>query len=183
MKRLSPPISQNGFSLLEALITILILAFGLLGIGGLQVRVQTTQSEAYQRAQALMLVQDMANRISANRANVSSYLTNGTPIGTGDSQPSSCTSTGAAQDICEWSNELKGTSEALSGSNVGAMLGARGCVDQIGTNPAVYRVTVAWQGLSVLTTPNFSCGQGSYGSNDAYRRAIAIQIPIACLTC
>jgi type IV pilus assembly protein PilV len=175
---------QSGFSLVEVLITIIILAFGLLGLGGLQARVQTSQSESYQRAQALLLVQDMANRISANRANASSYLTSGTTIGTGDSQPADCSSlTGASKDICEWSNELKGAAETQGGSSVGAMLGARGCIDQIGSTPAVYRISVSWQGLAAVSTPSLSCGQGSYGINDAFRRVIAIQVPVACLTC
>lgn len=183
MNRMPPLCSQTGFSMLEVLITIIILAFGLLGLGGLQARIQSTETEAFQRSQAILLVQDMANRISANRYNASSYPTNGTPLGTTgnaatDSVVTNCSSsTGAALDTCEWGNELKGASEQQSNTLV-TLAGARGCVDQVSTNPNIYRITVAWQGLTQLSAPYFTCGQNSYGgaANDGYRRAIAIQI-------
>jgi type IV pilus assembly protein PilV len=80
---------QSGVTLLEVLVTVLILAFGLIGLVGLQTKVQIAQADAYQRAQAVLLVEDMANRISANRVNAASYLPPA-PLGTGDSQPASC---------------------------------------------------------------------------------------------
>lgn len=45
---------QTGFSLLEVLVTVLILAFGLLGLAGLQARTMTTEMESYQRSVALV---------------------------------------------------------------------------------------------------------------------------------
>ncbi len=180
---------QAGFSLLEALITMVILAFGLLGLAGFQVKTQVLETEAYQRAQAILLVQDMANRISANRTNVTSYLTSAVPLGLGDTQPASCSAAlpvllGADLDKCEWSNELKGAAETKTQgstiSSVGSMTDARGCIDVVaGSNPPVYRVSVAWQGMSVLTVPSIPCGATKYGNNDGYRRAFAVTVPIA----
>lgn len=174
---------QPGFSLLEALVTIVILAFGLLGLAGMQVKTQASETESFQRAQAILLVEDMANRIGANRANAASYLTGTTPLGTGDSsQPTDCTTlTGAARDSCDWSYELKGAAEKQSGSAIGAMTGARGCIVQTGTNPSVYMITVAWQGMTQLSAPSLACGKNLYGS-DGYRRAIANQVTIANLS-
>ena len=174
-------LAQRGVTLIEILVTIVILAFGLIGLVGMQTKVQASQTESYQRAQAVLLVQDMANRISANRVNAAAYIT-ASPLGTGDSQPASCaTLTGAAKDQCEWSHEIQGASEQQGTTNVGAMVNARGCVDQVGTNPSVYRVTVAWQSLSDLAAPSLPCGQGSY-PRDTLRRAIASFITIANLT-
>lgn len=180
---------QTGFSLLEALITMVILAFGLLGLAGFQVKTQVLETEAYQRAQAILLVQDMASRISANRTNASSYLTAEEPLGMGDTQPESCSAAspallGAALDKCEWSNGLKGATEkktqGSTTSSVGSMTDARGCIDLVaGSNPPVFRVSVAWQGMSVLTVPSVSCGATQYGNNDGYRRAFAVTVPIA----
>ena len=172
-----------GFMLLDALITIVILTFGLLGFAQLQVKMQVAQSESYQRAQATLLVQDMANRLSTNRSNATSYLTSPAYVGTGDSNPAGCTSlSGAQKDLCEWSNQLKGTAEIQNAAAIGAMTGARGCIDLVSNNPDVYRVTVAWQGLSPLSAPAFTCGQNLYGSEDSYRRAIARLVAIASLT-
>ena len=47
----------------------------LLGLAGLQARLQILQSEAYQRAQALMLLKDMAGRIANNRNDADEYVT------------------------------------------------------------------------------------------------------------
>lgn len=163
--------SQAGFTLIEALVTVVILAFGLVGLVTMQAKIQVAQTESYQRAQAILLLQDMTNRISANRINAAQYVVTA-PLGTGDTQPSACAGlTGVPLDICEWSQELKGAGEKQSANTVGAMIGARGCVDQVNLSPPVYRVTVAWQGLSSLKAPGVACGQNLYGS-DATRRAI-----------
>lgn len=58
---------QGGFSMIEVLIALVILLVGLLGLAGLMVQSQRSEFEAYQRVQALILLQDMASRINANR--------------------------------------------------------------------------------------------------------------------
>lgn len=178
---------QRGFSLIEVLITMVILAFGLLGMAGMQAKMQSSETDSFQRAQALLLVQDMANRISANRTQVPAYLTGTGALGTGDSQPASCAGlTAVALDLCEWSQELKGASEksstASTAANVGAMVDARGCVNLVaGAVPPTYTVTVAWQGLTPLAAPGQACGKNSYGT-DSYRRALTQLVVISDLT-
>ena len=58
---------------MEVLVTLVVTAFGLLGLAGLQYRVQMSDVESYQRAQALVLLQDMSSRISTNRGQALSY--------------------------------------------------------------------------------------------------------------
>lgn len=178
---------EKGFSLIEVLVTIVILVVGLLGLAGLQLHALSSQMESYQRSQALILLEDMANRIDNNRANAPNYVTTGlSPAYLGTGAPT-CTATGAdsAADLCEWGNELLGTAETQGTNNVGAMLGARGCVYQIAVAasgvPGQYLVAVAWQGLSPTAAPAIPCGQGSgnYGGNDALRRVVSIPISIA----
>jgi type IV pilus assembly protein PilV len=74
---------QSGFSMIEVLVTLIILLVGLLGLAGLMVQSQRSEMESYQRVQALILLQDMAGRISANRMAASCYnftnATSGTP--------------------------------------------------------------------------------------------------------
>jgi type IV pilus assembly protein PilV len=77
--------TQRGTTLLEVLITIVILAIGLLGLAGLQARLQSSEMEAYQRSQALILLNDMASRIATNRANAANYVTGaGDPLALGE---------------------------------------------------------------------------------------------------
>jgi type IV pilus assembly protein PilV len=187
MKELCAPLRcrtrrrEGGVTLIEVLVTILILAFGLMGLVGMQAKVQAGESDNYQRAQAVLLVADMANRISTNRVNAAAYVT-ASPLGTGDTQPASCAAlAGAAKDQCEWSHEIQGASEQQGTSSIGAMLAARGCVDQVGTNPAVYRVTVTWQAMTDLAAPSLACGKNLY-PRETLRRAIAATVTVANLT-
>jgi prepilin-type N-terminal cleavage/methylation domain-containing protein len=64
---------HRGFSLIEVLVSIVILAIGLLGLAGLQVKANAIEMEAYQRSVSLMLVQDMASRIAAGRQYVTQF--------------------------------------------------------------------------------------------------------------
>nr|WP_229503829.1 type IV pilus modification protein PilV [Massilia putida] len=184
--------ASAGLSLVEVLVTVVVLAFGLLGIAALQAKMQVGSIESYQRAQAVVLLDDMRARVLGNPVHAADYLTS-TPLGTGDTQPADCTSLaiGSARDVCEWSQELKGAAEqTASGTNSGAMIGARGCVEQLQApdptagvcQPGIYRVTVAWQGMHETRASPLACGKDLYGP-DANRRAIAVQVTIGLPSC
>lgn len=184
--------TERGFSMIEVLITIIILAIGLLGLAGLQARTMNLEMESYQRSQALILLNDMAARLESNAAiNGSDYVT--ASLGTGDDQPTDCTSaaTNVERDHCEWSNMLKGAAETSGGGNsVGAMIGARGCITEIqapdpavgACTPGIYEVAIAWQGLFDTVAPNIACGLGDYPS-DAARRVVSLRIVTATTGC
>lgn len=183
MRRDHPPTRrhQHGITMLEVLVSIAITVIGLLGLAALHARIGIAEVESFQRAQAVVLLQDMASRIAANRSNAMSYVT-ATPKGTG--QPSVvCTSlTGAARDLCEWNNELLGAAETSGSSKVGAMQGARGCVEAISTTmPRQFRVSVVWQGMVPTVDPGVTtCGSGSY-TDPKTRRAVSTVVQIGCL--
>jgi type IV pilus assembly protein PilV len=134
----------------------------------------------------------MTERIYANRDNAASYMTS-SPAGSGDAQPANCAglAVGAAKDVCEWSNHLKGAAETSGSSTVGALLGGRGCITQIQVpdpsasvcTPGIYLVSVAWQGLYKTGAQSITCAQGSYGADDAFRRAISAQIVVGMPSC
>src|SRR5205807_606505 len=150
---------------------------------GLQSKMQTVEVESYARSQALVLLDDMGARLSAHRGVAGTYVT-GSPVGTGDTQPTDCSGTalGVERDTCEWSNALKGNTELSGSSAIGAMIGGRGCIEELaGVNPPSYRIAVTWQGLSPTTVPGVGCAQSLYGANDAFRRAIVKVISIAAL--
>lgn len=181
---------QQGFSLFEILISLVILGFGVLGLANLQSKLQLSDVETYQRSQAILILNDMANRLKNNASNASDYVSTD-PIGTGDEQLTTCTSlSGADRDICEWSNILKGASEDLGSDTVGAMKDARGCITQIQTpnstkgicTPGIYQIDVAWQGMLSTITPTNTCGKDSYG-DDSFRKVISSQITIGLPSC
>lgn len=173
---------DRGFSLIEVLVTILILMVGLLGLAGLQGRALTAQMESYQRSQALILLKDMADRINANRKNAADYVTAG--LGTGAACPAAVAGNIASADLNEWCEALLGAAETQGGASVGAMIGARGCVYEITPLAAgvmgEYLIAVAWQGLNSTAVPAVDCGEGAYG-NEAKRRVVTLPISIASL--
>src|SRR5258708_34127414 len=80
---------QSGFTLLEVLVALTILVFGLLGLIGMQAQSQIATFESYQRGQALILMQDMADRLATNRKPAGCYaLTTSTSSATPDLGPS-----------------------------------------------------------------------------------------------
>ena len=180
---------HSGFSMIEVLVTIVIIAFGLLGIAGLQVRLQMSEMESYQRSQALLLLNDMASRIATNRNNAASYVTTAAnPMGEGMVCPTT-TATVAQRDLGEWCNAMQGAGETTNSgaSKVRALVGGRGCVESVGSD---YLVTVVWQGRTPITAPpaSVACGANSYNAasgspcvDDLCRRPVTTLVRIAAL--
>jgi type IV pilus assembly protein PilV len=179
--------SQRGASMIEVLVTMVIIAFGLLGMAGLQTRLQMSEMESYQRSQALLLLNDMANRIAVNRtaAVAGSYdVPAAAPLGAGMACPAA--GTPAQRDLNEWCNALQGAAEVSGGASVGAMVGGRGCVESVDGD---FLVTVAWQGLTPIAAPpaSVACGANDYNAagsacvNDLCRRTVTTLIRIATL--
>lgn len=190
---------QRGGSLIEVLVTMVILMVGLLGLVGLMVQAQRGQVESYQRVQALVVLQDMVNRINTNRKAADCYVTTGTTyVGTAGTLPAACTigtseqQDTAERDMDEWQQLLLGSAEALGGANAGAMVGARGCVTVIvpaaSAAAGVYRVSVAWQGTSATIAPpanadvaiNIPCGINQFNTDgtDNMRRVVYQDVQI-----
>ena len=192
---MSTRLQSAGFTMLEILISLFLLAVGLLGMLGLQAQATVAEFESYQRGQALVFVQDMVDRINANRGAglcyaVTTDAANGSPqLGSGTAATTCVGGAGttvtramADKDLLDWDNALKGAAETKGGANVGGLLSARGCVslDAVTGN---YRVAVAWQGMSSTIAPtavdaNATCGLNQYG-NEATRREVSITFRMA----
>ena len=67
--------AQTGVGLIEVLVSLLILAIGILGFVALQYRAVEATSEAINRVQAINVARDMAERIRANRDGLANYKT------------------------------------------------------------------------------------------------------------
>lgn len=57
---------QTGFSLMEVLITILLVSIGLLGYAGLQMSALNSSMDSFSRSQATIILEDAASRIRSN---------------------------------------------------------------------------------------------------------------------
>lgn len=170
------PHAQRGVLIIEILVTIAIITVGILGVLQMQSRLQKSEVEAYQRTQALMLLDDMSDRMTTNRRNAASYVTTdlvppflgGTPVVDWDCSDDIGTATLQETDSTQWCEALQGAAEKQGVSSVGAMLGGRGCVEQVG-DPALgqYMLTVVWQGLTPISAPpaNVTCGYSAPPDN------------------
>ena len=189
MDNARPKAYQRGVLLIEVLVTMIIVVLGLLGLAGLQVQLQKNEVESYQRSQALLLLNDMANRISTNRNTAASYVTGtANPLGAGMTCPTAV-ATVAQVDLREWCLALQGAAEkTAANASVGTLVGGRGCVEAVDQD---FLITVAWQGLTPLTQPpdSVACGSGSYNGasgsacvDDRCRRVVTTLVRVANLT-
>ena len=183
--------------MLEVLISLVIAVFGLLGLVGIQAVTHMAELESYQRAQALVLMNDVVERINANRASAGCYAfttaTSGTPylgtttgggyLGTPNCSSgflNSQTRLLANGDLSDWDEALQGAAETTGGARVGAMNGARGCVS-FDPVTATYTVAVAWQGMTDTFAPVVNCGNGLY-CPETRRRVVWTTLKIAILS-
>ena len=155
MKPTNAAPAAGGYSMLEVLVSMAVLAVGLLGLAGLQTRVSVAEMESYQRTHALVLAQNMADRIAANATAVRADINNGSALANyvtvlnstdvgGEAQ--TCTGTGAALDLCEWGNQIVGTNEkSASNQSIGTLSNGRGCIRQPdGSDPYLLLVAISW---------------------------------------
>jgi type IV pilus assembly protein PilV len=177
-----------GFTLLEVMIAFFLIAIGLMGLFTLQAKAHRAELESYERVQALVLIQDMVDRMNANRTDAfaQAYVT-ASPVGGGGALTDCTGKTGAALDLCEWGNFLNGSVETSASSAcdttsgtgcVGAILAARGCISydsateladstgavQAGTG--LYTLTIIWEGTTSTVVPSaqLTCGTAPYGA-------------------
>ena len=189
------PRRLRGATLIEVLIAMVIIAFGLLGIAGLQLRLQTSEMEAYQRSQALLLLGDLKGRMEANRLQVAQYAAEA-PLAAPVGVLMTCATPAAGmsrakRDVIEWCNALQGAAETVDAgaTRLGAMVGGRGCVEDLGATPTgdrSLRITVVWQASTPIAAPPEACGAGLYNGpagsacqGDLCRRAVSTIVRIA----
>ena len=184
--------TQQGFNLLEILVSLLVLSIGLLGLVGMQAAAQQAEMESYQRAQAMVLLGDVVDRINTNRKAATCYsitasagvqfLGSATYLGSADADhydtgafscPSLATNPNAVAraslDLQLIDEMVQGVAETKGGASIGAMLGARVCIG-FDANSQSYTVAVAWQGLSTT----FSPASWPTASNPAVARNCAV---------
>ena len=99
-----PSCRQRGVSLIELLVAILIFAFGMLGLAGLQNRTLGFAQVSLYRSQATALSDDVLDRMRADRANAKTGKWNTEPA-TKASDISGTTF--AERDMKEWKAEVE----------------------------------------------------------------------------
>jgi type IV pilus assembly protein PilV len=123
---------QNGASLVEVLVALLLLSIGLLGVAGLQINALQVNRSAHVRSQASVLAYYIADRMRANRDSA---------LGGGYNLAFGATPSGATMnmvDLANWKAEITNTLPA-------------GDADLLITGNIV-RIRVRWTDKSVTET-------------------------------
>lgn len=104
---------DTGFTMLEILISIVIVAFGLLGIAGLQAYALKHNHSASMRLTATALASDMIDRMKANHRGVSEFLYNQPALSEYETPVANCATGGAcsysdlaSNDRAEWQTRI-----------------------------------------------------------------------------
>lgn len=135
---------QRGFSLVEVLITLVIMSIGMLGIAGLYVQSMQAGRTSTFRHHAVTLASDVADRIRANP-------TAGAAYAAANGVDSNCVNGGidcdaaemAGNDILLWQDQAR---ESLPGGQVGIVFDG-------GVLPATYQITISWSAPNPANQP------------------------------
>lgn len=127
---------QNGFTLIEVLITMVVMAIGLLGLAGLQITSLRNTETAYQRSQATALAYDMLDRMRSNPTGVEDGRYDditAAPASYTDCTANTCdTDTMATFDNGDWQATIAATLPSGSGTVSGNGDGS------------VFTITISW---------------------------------------
>ena len=114
---------QQGFTLLEVLVTLVIFAFGMLGVAGLQVVSLANMDSAQNRSVAALKASEMAERMRANSsaaygsASAADSHCRSAHYSNRNATPANCTPAKlAADDLWDWSQELAARLPSGSGA-------------------------------------------------------------------
>jgi type IV pilus assembly protein PilV len=135
---------DNGFTLIEVMVAVVIFSIGLLGVAGLQTSGLKTTHQSYQRTVAITAARDMADRM---RANITGVRSNAYNFSTAPSDPgcvsAACTAANIANhDASQWYASLTASLPSPSASSVS-------CTDINAGTPALDQgsaciITVRW---------------------------------------
>ena len=137
--------TQRGFSLLEVMITVFILAVGILGVSGMQLASLKGNQGAYHRSQANFLAADILDRMRANADGFEAGSYNGIDTSSSSASKPACITSDegcnsasiATNDIYEWLLNFP------SDGNTGLIPGSKGTVETNGLT-GITTVVVEW---------------------------------------
>lgn len=130
---------NGGFTLIEVLVSMVVLSLGLLGLAGLQAAALKNNQSSYYRSQATQFAYDLADRIRANKVeaskgSTSKYITLKPDKATEKTDCETLTGCStvfmAENDLFQWNREV--SAQLPSGSGL------------ININGNVFTITISW---------------------------------------
>lgn len=148
-----------GFSLIEVLVSLVIVSVGVLGVASLQIQSLQQNREAFFRAEATYLANGIMDRIRANSQQVYSLPINSAPVSATTCLLTNCNSAEMASfDLAEWQCSIRSINEAGATYSICSQLGVTGSlplgsgrVTESLTTANLFEVEVQWSTDSVET--------------------------------
>ena len=126
--------AQAGMTLVEVLVTLVLISIGLLGVAALQLTTMKNNQESYVRSQATMLAADMLDRMRSNQVGFVTGNYDMANDATGFDQ-AGASGTVAADDIAAWQASIN---RLLPGSDGDA-------AGRIVRNDRIVTITIRWR--------------------------------------
>lgn len=178
------PARGKGVSLIEVLVSLVILSIGVLAVAALQLIAKRNNLDAGQRTIAAQLAYDIIERMRANSgpAALNTYILNASPypgVFVGRTQVAdsvvdpNCSSTAACigpqmalHDLLVWERALDGEAERVGTNWVGGLMYPTACITgPAGGGSGVYAVTIVWRGnVPIPDSTTVPCGDDAVGS-------------------
>ncbi|WKE64959.1 type IV pilus modification protein PilV [Gallaecimonas kandeliae] len=166
---------SRGFSLLEVLVALVVLSFGILGAVAMQLAAKRGSFGALEKTQATFLANDYIERARGNALGLTAYagtLGSGQTVASASScsRASTCSSAAlAAWDRYQWNQELLGARTKEAGSNLPVLENAVGCVS-VAAN--LITVTLSWDGVQASSDGSID---GNCGTASNRRRQVQVK--------
>ena len=186
--------AQSGFTLIEALISAVILAIGVVGIVSLLTMSKVYQHESIQRVRAVELADGILERMRRNPADVAAYNTGLlSPLGNAsiseepevDCSANSCDAAElASYDLWGWEQLLDGASATVidgsEATNTVGLRNVRACInftaDTSKDNTGIVDVIVQWKGIKetsdAVAAGGISCGAVDEEEDATWRQVV-----------
>jgi type IV pilus assembly protein PilV len=166
--------AARGFTLIEVLVSLVILSIGMLGMARLVLMSAHSNDSAYLRSQATALAYEMLDNM---RANLSAATTTGYDVAmaTNPAAPTSCVgaacsnSAQAAWDVYSWKQHLN-ASNGLGGG----LPGGNGSVVTAG-NPVTATITVQWDDSAAQCVFNAAATPVACSGGTAVTQSIVLE--------
>ncbi|EDQ00651.1 type IV pilus modification protein PilV [Shewanella benthica] len=178
---------QRGFSLIEVMVSLVILVVGLIGIFNLHIVAKRGSFESYQQTLASYYAVDMINRMRLNRTQIAGYA--GSYAGSLTAPAKSCDLAVGGNAVCtnnetrlwdlfQWEQSMNGAGEIRGELTTGGLDAPTACIQVSGTGDVL--VVVTWRGLRPLSdgAANANSFVKSCGTTSKRRRIYSINTVI-----
>lgn len=184
------PSKSKGFSLIEVMVSLVILLIGLIGIFNLHIVAKKGSFESFQQTQATYFAHDIISRMRLNISQLATY--GGTYTGSSIASAKSCDVAVGVVDLCstvetrawdlfQWERALAGENEmsgGVGGTKVGGLDTPTACIEVNGMNVLV---VITWKGIRKTSdgaATNANTFVKGCGSSTDRRRVLAINTVI-----